>query len=182
MSTPRSMGAGVSSREVRTQCGSGSQEVNSGRQTEIDLSDIAAKKRQLIEAENLECSQRFAKAVNAWGKQSAYAARIGVTEGVLSEMMSGKRVVQARHLLPLYDNAYTAKIWIDGECEKASLAPVRPHRKTNRRDIAAALLDVVMAMGMWPLLRQPVADRVGVEPADADLGLTDEPIAEAAGK
>jgi hypothetical protein len=161
---------------VRTHGEDGSPAIRSAppRQLEADLSDISAQRQKRIDADNRRCSERFSRAVDAWGKHSSYADEIGVSQGTLSEILSGKRVVQLRHTLPLYKHPVASKVWLDWQCEEASLAPVRPKRRVRRKKIAFALLAVVEAMGMWPLYREHVASRLGETVEDTDLGLTSQ--------
>jgi hypothetical protein len=175
MSNRSSTSPSVSRAGVRSHCEDRSQAVHSApRQLDADLSDIGAQRQKRVDAENAVCSKRFARAVDAWGKHSSYAREIGVSEGVMSEMIAGKRVVQLRHTLPLYKHPVASKVWLDWQCEEASLAPVRPKRRVQRKQITEALLAVVEAMGMWPLYREHVASRLGETVEDTDLGLTSQ--------
>ncbi len=164
----------LSRSEVRSHCEDASQPVRKarGEQLEADLSDLAAQRRKRVDAEHAFCSARFAAAVNALGKHAAYAEKIGVSEGVFSEILAGKRAVQLRYTLPLYEHDEAKRVWLNWQCEKADLAPVRPKRRAKRRQIAEAVLSMVEAMGTWPLYRERAAAMVGVSPEAADLALS----------
>jgi len=107
----------------------------------------------------------FAAAVDAWGKRSAYAARIGVAESYLSYMCSGKKPVALRHLLPLHESAAAVQALVGPLCGHAGLEPPQPKAQLTAEQVQVFALRLMLeSPPLMRLLRDEGAVAFGVEP------------------
>jgi len=141
-------------------------------QAPLPLGDLAAKKQARIDAQNAITAAWFDRAVGAYGKGSALAAELGVTEAYVSEMRSGKRTVAFRHLLPLLEHEDSALTLIAALCDAAGLAvPGRP-RKVSKKEVQEATTRKVRGiLQLWQIVRADVAAELDTTVEDAESAL-----------
>lgn len=134
------------------------------RQAALPLGDIAAKRQKRIDDDNAVAAEWFDAAVGAYGKASALAAELGVTEAYVSEMRCGKRTVALRHLLPLLKHEASALVLLGAMSRVAGLAPPRPVQRVTREQATEATAQAVRRVtALWQLVRREVADQLGAD-------------------
>ena len=136
MPTARHMGQGLPEIEVRTDAKS------------VRLDAIDVRSREAMEL----AREWFAAGVGAT-KQEQYAAAIGVTPSVLSEMVSGKRPRQI-HLvqaLPLLASVGTAQPFVGWACRLARMIEPTPVDTITLTQPEARLLSWLCRTAIWTL-------------------------------
>lgn len=108
----------------------------------------------------------FRAAVEAWGKSTAYAARINVSESHLSEMLAGKRPVALRHLIPLHESQAAVKALVGPLCQHAGLDAPQSATRVTRDQVVAEFMRSLLESP--PLLRLLVAEAARAFGVSAD--------------
>jgi hypothetical protein len=91
--------------------------------------------------------------IESWGKQDAFAARIGVTKSVLSEMLSGAqpRALYLVHALPLLGSIASAKAFTGWQCRMAGLQQPELADTVQLTTSEVRLLSWLMSTPAWSL-------------------------------
>jgi hypothetical protein len=109
----------------------------------------------------------FDAAVRAYGKATALASELGVTESYLSAMRSGKKPVALRHILPLLRSREAVLALVAPLCAAVGLEPPQPKKEITREQVLEAALAYLLESP--PLLKsfsREAGEHLGVEPGD----------------
>lgn len=109
----------------------------------------------------------FDAAVDAWGKEDAFAETLGVSRQHVELMRKGKKAVPLRALLPLLQSRAAVLAFVRPLCEAVDLEPPQPRPRVTHDQVAQVALDAMLLNpALLDLLVRMVAERHGAAPEE----------------